>query len=73
MVDTDALRGLIAQRRLSQAQVAKMLNITPKTFYDKMRKGVFDTDQVEHLVEILKIDDVAGIFFAKRGTKPYQI
>ena len=33
MIKTDELRGIFAKNRKSQADVAKMLGITPKTFY----------------------------------------
>lgn len=32
MVDTNELRGIIAKKGKTQTDVAKMLNITPKTF-----------------------------------------
>lgn len=41
MMDTNELRGIIAKNGKTQADVAKMLNITPKTFYSKMKNGVF--------------------------------
>ena len=47
MVATDKLRGIIAERGMSQRQVAKLLGLNEKTFYSKMQKGVFGTDEVE--------------------------
>ena len=44
MVDTNELRGVIAKNGKSQTDVAKMLGISPKTFYLKMQKGVFGSD-----------------------------
>lgn len=35
MVDTNELRGIIAKNGKTQTDVARMLNITPKTFYSK--------------------------------------
>ena len=55
MVNTDALRGLIAERGLSQSAVAKKLGMTPKTFYTKMSKRVFDSDEIEAMINILQI------------------
>lgn len=65
MVAVDKLRGIIAQRGMSQRQVAKNLGITEKTFYLKMQKGVFGTDEVEKMVELLAIDNPIEIFLAK--------
>ena len=45
MVNTDELRGVIAKNGKTQSDVAKMLNITPKTFYMRMKKGVFGSDE----------------------------
>lgn len=66
MIKTDELRGLIAKNNLSQAQVAKAIGIAPKTFYEKMSKGVFGSDEIEVMIRILRIDDPAAIFFAQK-------
>lgn len=65
MVDTNELRGIIAKNRKTQTDVAKMLNITPKTFYLKMRKGVFGSDEIQIMIEKLNIDNPMDIFFVK--------
>lgn len=65
MILTDELRGLIAKKGLSQRAVAKHLNITEKTFYTKMKKGVFGSDEIMRMVELLDIDNPGNIFFAK--------
>ena len=68
MVDVNKLRGIIAERGLSQRKVAEALGVTEKTFYTKMRNGVFGTDEASRLVEILSIENPADIFFAERVT-----
>lgn len=65
MIDTDELRGIIAKNGKTQTDVAKMLNITPKTFYLRMRKGVFGSDEIQIMIEELKIDNPIDVFFAK--------
>ena len=40
MIDTNKLRGVIVENGKTQCDVAKMLGMTPKTFYSKMKKGV---------------------------------
>ena len=42
------------------------LGITEKTFYSKMKKGVFGTDEVEKMVELLNIHNPAEIFLVKK-------
>ena len=65
MIATDKLRGIIAERGMSQRQLAKQLGMTEKTFYSKMHKGVFRTDEVEQMVDILNIQNPSEIFFAR--------
>lgn len=64
MVDVNALKGIIASRGKSQAEVANYLGITPKTFYEKMKKGVFDSDEMYQMIEFLEIKNPSDIFFA---------
>ena len=46
MIRTDKLRGIISERGMSQSNVAHLIGITPKTFYEKMSKGVFGSDEI---------------------------
>ena len=66
MIDTRELRGVIARNGKSQTDVAKMLNITPKTFYMKMQKGVFGSDEIQIMIDELHIENPVEIFFAKK-------
>lgn len=61
-MDTAKLRGIIAERGYSQKDVARRLGMTDKTFYRKMRNGVFRTDEATKMVEFLHIDNPAAIF-----------
>lgn len=69
MVSTSRLRGLIAERGLSQRRVAKQLGMTEKTFYSKMKKGIFDSDEISKMILLLGIDNPIEIFFAEEGTR----
>ena len=42
-----------------------MIGVAPKTFYEKMSKGVFGSDEIEIMIKELKISDPIGIFFAQ--------
>lgn len=66
MLAADKLRGVIAEKGLSQRKVASRLGMSEKTFYRKMKKGVFGTDEVEKMVDLLEISDPVPIFLAKR-------
>ena len=65
VIKTDELRGIIAKNGLSQSDVALKIGITPKTFYEKMKIGVFGSDEIQIMIDELHIDDPAAIFFAK--------
>ena len=65
MIRTNELRGLISAKGLSQSKVAKHLGMTEKTFYCKMKKGVFDSDEISELITLLDIKDPVSIFFAQ--------
>lgn len=64
-MDTAKLRGIIAERGYSQREVARMIGMTEKTFYNKMQKGVFGTDEATKMVALLRIDNPASIFLSK--------
>lgn len=66
MIKTNELRGVIAKNGLSQSDVATMIGITPKTFYEKMKNGVFGSDEIEIMIDKLNIDNPMEIFFAKK-------
>lgn len=53
MIKTDELRGIIAKNGLSQTDVAKMIGVTPKTFYEKMKNGVFGSDEIQIMIDEL--------------------
>lgn len=65
MIDTNRLKSVIVLNGKTQEDVAKHLDMSPKTFYSKMKKGVFGSDEIESMIEYLKIDDPVSIFFAK--------
>lgn len=66
MIKTDELRGIIAKNGLSQTDVAKMIGVTPKTFYEKMKNGVFGSDEIQTMIDELHIDNPMPIFFAHK-------
>ena len=65
MIKTNELRGAIAKNNLTQLDVARMIGVTPKTFYQKMKKGVFGSDEIQIMIDELKIDNPVAIFFAR--------
>lgn len=68
MVDTARLRGVIAENGKTQADVAKMIGVTPKTFYMRMHKGVFGSDEIQIMIDELNITQPMEIFFTSKVT-----
>lgn len=64
MIRVNDLKGIITARGYSQKDVANEIGITPKTFYEKMAKGVFGSDEIELMINFLDIEDPVDIFFA---------
>lgn len=64
MVDTAKLKGAIAENETTQEAVARYLGIAPKTFYLKMKRRVFGSDEIEKMIQLLHIENPVPIFFA---------
>ena len=65
MIKTDELRGIIAKNGFSQSDIAAKIGVTPKTFYEKMKIGVFGSDEIQIMIDELHISNPSDIFFAK--------
>lgn len=66
MINTNKLKGVIIEQGKTQEEVAKSIGITPKTFYLKMKKGIFGSDEIEKMITLLNIEDPVSIFFATK-------
>ena len=66
VIKVDELRGAIAKNGYSQKDVASMIGVTPKTYYEKMKIGVFGSDEIEIMINKLHIEDPMSIFFAHK-------
>lgn len=68
MVNANELRAEIVRKGLTQKQVADKMNISSKTLSNKLRRGVFGSDEIEQLMSILEISDPVPIFFSQKVT-----
>lgn len=73
MVNTDELRGIFAKNKKTQTDIAKMIGVTPKTFYLRMQKGVFGGDEIQIMINELNIENPMEIFFAQEVTQRVTI
>ena len=68
MVNVKKLRGKMAEKGRTGIDMARVIKKTPKTFYEKMKKGVFDSDEITAIVDDLDIENPIEIFFAEEVT-----
>ena len=69
MILTNELRGIIVSKGLTQGDVAKMLKMSENTFSSRMKKGVFNSDEIYEMINLLDIKDPERIFFAEDVTQ----
>ncbi len=65
MVNINKLKGVIVEKGLTQSEMAKKMGISDRTFYNKMKRRVFNSDEIIEIASILAIGekDVIAIFF----------
>lgn len=65
MINTNKLKGKLAENEITQTRMAELIGITPKTFYEKMSKGVFGSDEINVMRKKLHLsaEESISIFF----------
>ena len=56
----------MVENNLTGKNVAKLMHISDKTLYKKLKSGLFDSEEMYQLIEILKIQNPAEIFFSNK-------
>lgn len=65
MLAVNELKAAIAKRGLTEYEVAVAIGISPKTFWSRKKRGIFRTNEIEIMIDLLKIDDPMPIFFLR--------
>lgn len=65
MIQINKLKALFVEKNITQQEIAKELGITETTMSRKMKKGVFDSDEMYKMIEILEIENPSEIFFCQ--------
>lgn len=68
MIDRNKLRAAWVSKGFTQEKVAKEVGVSNKTFSLKMKRGVFGSDEIEKMIDLLDISDPVNVFFAKQVT-----
>lgn len=67
-MNINKLKGLFVEKGYTQQDIARELGITPNTLRRRMREEIFNTDEINKLIEILDIKEPMEIFFANKVT-----
>lgn len=65
MVLVNELKGKIKAKGYTQEKLAKELGMSTKTLNTKLNKGIFGSNEMERLIQILEIKNPLEIFFVK--------
>lgn len=67
MVDVNKLQGELVANKVTKAEMAKKLGMSPKTFGLRLKQKRFMSDEIDKMVTILNLnrDRAVNIFFAK--------
>lgn len=66
MINISKLRGVMAERGKTQAEVAKAVGVSTKTLQSRFKTGNFWTDEIDAIVDYLKIEHPEEIFLSKQ-------
>lgn len=66
MIDVNKLRGKFVEKGYdTQEKQANVIGMSTKTLQNKLKRGVFNSNEIFKIMEILKLDDPTPIFFVK--------
>lgn len=68
MVNANELKAAIVRKGLTQKEVAKQLGMSERTLTNRLSRGIFGSDEIEKLMNILDISNPMPIFFAQPVT-----
>lgn len=64
MIKVNELKGRMVANGYTQETLAKAIGVSAKTLNNKLKKGVFGSDEIERLIKVLGIENPSKIFFA---------
>ena len=65
MLNERLLKSHFVLNGMTQEEVAKAIGIAPKTLARKIKSGVFGSDEIAKLIELLHIENPMSVFFAQ--------
>lgn len=64
MLNVPEFRAAMVRKGYTQKALAKVLGMSEKTFYDRIKNKRFGSDEIETLIKVLEISDPMPIFFS---------
>ena len=61
-MNTNKLKGIMAEHNATQKDLAKILGISESTAYRKLKRGSFTTEEAQKLIDCWMIKDPIDIF-----------
>lgn len=68
MLNRNELKAEMARNGHTQKTLAAAIGVSERTFSSKMKKGNFGMDEMDAIIEILKIKNPTPIFFRQSAT-----
>ena len=68
MLNVLEFRAAMVRKGYTQKELAKVLGISEKTFYERIKNKRFGSEEIEKLVTVLEISDPMPIFFSNLVT-----
>lgn len=66
MVDKNALKAEWVRKGMTKTEVTQAIGMSCPTFNRRLKKGVFGSDEIEKLINVLEIKNPMDIFFANK-------
>ena len=63
VIDTRRLKGEIVACGYTQNSFAAKIGMPESTFYSKIKRGVFNSDEIAKMINVLHLKDPTAIFF----------
>lgn len=63
MINIKELKAQMIRKGYTQDKLAKLLGMSSRTLSNKLKKGVFGSDEIEIMIDVLEIKNPLTIFF----------
>lgn len=68
MLDVRKFKAKLVENGITNAQMAALIGVSERTFYSRLKKKEFGSDEIEIMMNVLKIENPKEIFFASEVT-----